>query len=332
MRVQPILVLLVLSATVLAGCSKGSDSTDDSGDAPGLDVTPTTGGIRGIVVDQAIVPVAEATVVISGGQNTTTDAEGLFNFTGLQPGDYLLSVGKPGFTGVQASATVVAGVAAPPIVKVLLERLSTAQPYLDFYKLDGFYECAHGLFFVTDTCDWVPRTAWDSYNESQGSPPPVVPRSALSYTNTQYVDVLPDTYVIVQEAFWTDENVKVLWVMMDQTPIDAGCDCSDSYSNVIQPSPTYNRVDRFDALGGNNTNFTADYVNGDLVGRFPAGESVAVRGFIPFQDAPVLDNTDPNTWYSVAQNFRFTIITSMFHNYSPPEGWTFETKDQFPVG
>jgi hypothetical protein len=344
MRVQPLLVLTLLSAAVLAGCFGSGDGGKKGGDdTPGLAVTDTTGGIRGIVVDSAVSPIEGATVVITGlGKNTTSDEAGLFNFTGLEPGDYLLSVGKPGFTGAQVTASVEAGVATPPIVKVLLARLSTAQPYLDFFKLDGFYECAHGLFFVTDTCDWVPRTAWDTYNESQGSPPPVVPRSALSYYNTQYVDVPMDTYAIIQEAFWTDEQVQVFWVMIDETPIDAGCDCSDSYSNVVAESPTYNRLDRFDALGNNNTEFRVDSVNGDAVGRFPAGETVAVRGFIPFQKEPVCgditdpatcgQNSDPNQWYSVAQNFRFTIITSMFHNYSPPEGWTFETKDQYPVG
>jgi hypothetical protein len=333
MRIQPLLVLTLLSTALLAGCfgpGDGGPKTDD--DTPGLDVTESTGGIRGIVVDPAVVPVEGAAIVIAGSdKNTTSDETGQFTFVGLAPGDYLLSVGKPGFTGAQVTANVVAGVASPPIVKVLLTPLSTATPYLDFYKLDGFYECAHGLFFVTDTCDWVPRTAWDTYNESQGEPP-VVPRSVLSYYNTQYLDVPLDTYAIVQEAFWTDEQVNVFWVMIDETPIDAGCDCSDSYSNVIMESPTYNRLDRFDALGDNNTEFRVDDVNGDAVGRFPAGETVAVRGFIPFQDAPVLDNTDPATWYSVAQNFHFTIITTLFHNYAPPEGWTFETRDQYPVG
>lgn len=325
---RPLLALLLVVATVLAGCSSGSP-----GEPPvdGLDVTDTTGGIRGIVVDQAVVPVVGANVTLSGGQSTTSGEGGTFSFTGLAPGEYFLSVGKPGFQGAQVTATVVAGVPDPPIVKVLLERLSTAQPYLDFFKLDGFYECAHALFFVTDTCDWVPRTGWDVYNESQGSPPPAVPRSALRYYNTQYVDVPADTYAIVQEAFWENEAAPVLWIMIDETPIDAGCDCSDSYSNVVGESPTYNRLDRFLPDGSANTEFRADLVNGDAVGEFPAGQLVAVRGFIPFAESPA-SSGDPNTWAYVATNLSFTVITTLFHNYVPQDGWTFETKDQFPVG
>ena len=343
-----LLAALFLVSAVLAGCSGGSPKAKDV--TGGLDVTDTTGGIRGLVVDQAVVPIAGAFIALSdgSGRNTTSDAEGLFNFTGLAPGTYVLDAGKAGFTQMQTTVEVEAGVPDPPIVKILLSRLTSAQPYLDFFKLDGFYECAHAVFFVTDTCDWVPRTAWDQYNESTGSPPPT-PRSALSYYNTQYIDVPADTYAIIQEGYWTDESVGVFWVMLDETPIDASCDCSDSYTNVVQGSPTYNRMDRYDALGNENTNFTTDLVNGDAVGYFPAGYTVAARGFIPFMDEPACDflenfgdpaactdpanqNTDPNTWYAVAQNFHFTIVTSLFHNYVPPDGWTFETKDQYQVG
>lgn len=292
-------------------------------------MSDTTGVIRGLVVDQSVVPVQGALVTLSGGRNTTSDEAGQFNFTDLAPGDYFLSVGKPGFTGAQVSATVVAGVAAPPIVKVLIERLTTAQPYLDHFKLEGFYECAQAMSFVTDTCDWVPRTAWDVYNESQGSPPPLVPRSALAYTNTQYIDVPMDTYSIVQEGFWTDDNVRTLWVMLDAAPIDASCDCSDHYGSVIGENPVYSRIERFAPDGSNNTEFTNDGF-GDSAGIFPAGLTVASRGFLPPQEA-VGSNQDPNTWVSVAQNFRFVIITSLFHNYAAPEGWTFEAKDQFPL-
>ncbi len=325
MRFQ-LLALVVLVASGFAGCSSGSK--DDSSGAGGLPVDDTTGGIRGLVVDQAVVPVPGALVTLSGGKNTTSDEAGQFNFTGLEPGDYFLSVGKPGFTGVQVSTTVVAGVAAPPIVKILLERLTTAQPYLDHFKLEGFYECAQAMSFVTDTCDWVPRTAWDVYNESQGSPPPVVPRSVLAYTNTQYIDVPMDTYTIIQEGFWTDENVRTLWVMLDAAPIDASCDCSDHYGSIIGENPVYSRISRFAPDGSNNTEFTNDGF-GASAGIFPAGLTVASRGFLPPQEE-VGSNQDPNTWVSVAQNFHFVIITSLFHNYAAPDGWTFETKDQFP--
>ncbi|HJQ93447.1 MAG TPA: carboxypeptidase-like regulatory domain-containing protein [Candidatus Thermoplasmatota archaeon] len=309
MRTQPLLLLALLSAALLAGCAGGGspEPLDEAGeDAPELEVTDTTGGIRGIVVDQSIVPVAGAKVTLSGGPNTTTDEEGLFRFTALEPGDYFVAVSKPGYTSVQQAATVVAGVADPPIVKVLLNRLTTAQPYLDFYKLDGFYECGFALPFITDSCDFGWRTGYDGVNESTGSPPPVIPRSPTAFSNTQFIDVPVDTWTIIQEAFWTDETVTAMMISLDETPIDNACDCSDSYMNEVMAQPTYSRMDTFDE----ETGATSE----------PAGVTAAARGFLPFGDP------------QYALNFRFVVITSLFHNYPAPEGWTFETKDQYPVG
>ncbi len=75
------------------------------------------------------------------------------------------------------------------------------------YKLDGFYECTYATFFVTDSCDWVYRTGWDSVNESYGQPP-AAPRSVQKFHNTQYIDVSDEAWAIVQEGFWMDSSVK----------------------------------------------------------------------------------------------------------------------------
>ena len=305
-RVRPLLAVPFLLLVALSGCAGGSsDPLEDAGEeAPELEVTDSTGGIRGIVVDQSIVPVTGAKVVLSGGRNTTTDEEGLFRFTALEPGDYFVSVTKLGYTSVQQAATVEAGVADPPIVKILLTRLTTAQPYLDHYKLDGYYECGFALPFITDSCDFGYRTAYDEANNT-GNPPPG-PRSPTAFSNTQFIDVPADTWTIIQEAYWTDETVTAMMISLDETPIDNACDCSDSYMNEVMDQPTYGRLDTFDAETGETSE--------------PAGVTAAARGFLPFGDP------------QYALNFRFTIITSLFHNYPAPEGWTFETKDQYPVG
>ncbi|MEA3166853.1 MAG: hypothetical protein QOJ26_1727, partial [Thermoplasmata archaeon] len=65
MRFQ-LIAVLVLVAAGLAGCSSGSkgDPLPDDG-ANDLQVTDTTGGIRGLVVDQAVVPVSGAHVTLT---------------------------------------------------------------------------------------------------------------------------------------------------------------------------------------------------------------------------------------------------------------------------
>lgn len=323
---RAVLTVAFLVAMTLAGCSSGGDGGDDDV----LPVDNDTGGIRGLVVDQAIAPVANAVISLTGGpdagKTAETGADGRFNFTGLAPGEYFVSVAKLGYKGSQVAAPVVAGDAEPPLVKLLLERIATAQPYLDHFKLEGYYSCTFALFFITDSCEFGYRTAWDAANGTGNEPP--VPRSVQNFRNTQYIDIPQDTFTIVQEGFWDEDVVPVFWIMIDETPIDNECDCSPSYGNRIGSGPLINRLERYDATGADNENFTTDY--DDPIGIFPVGKTVASRGFIPFQETPV-GSDDPNRWQATAVNFQFVVITSLFHNYVPDAQWTFETRDSFPI-
>lgn len=307
-----LLPLTLVGMLLLAGCSSEGDDTN----APPLNVSPDKGGIRGLVVDQSITPLAGATVELSGGpdagKTATSGPNGLFNFTDLAPGDYFVSASKAGYKGSQLSTTVVAGQAEPPIVKVLLERLTTAAPYLDHFKLDGYYDCAYGIVFQTDACDWAYRTVWDEYNHSAPPPAPKplpAPRTVQTSINTQYIDITEDSWTIIQEAFWDHDTVTRMMISLDETPIDNACDCSPSYMNVVMESPTYSRLELLTEEGTTQA---------------PAGTTAAARGFIPFADI------DPTT-SQVATNLQFVIITSVFHNYVPAEGWTFETRANFPI-
>lgn len=312
-----LLPLLVVVGLALAGCSGGSPAAPDD---KGIDVTPSTGGIRGVVVDGAIKPIEGVTVFLAGGANTTTGQDGLFVFTGLAAGDYFIQAVKPGFKSSSASTTVVAGVANPPVVKILIERISTAMPFQDTLRLDGFYECAFALFFITDGCDFAYRTAYD---ESPTQPPQPVPRTVQRFTNTQFFSVPADTFSIVQEAFWKDAGVKNFWIMIDETPIDNSCDCSDTYQNVKGPAPLVSRMERYTPDGALNTKFRNDQGWSDTIGEFPTDVVVASRGFVP---------PTATTDVAYAINMQFTILTSLFHNYPAPEGWTFETRSQYPIG
>ena len=303
-----LLTVAVLVAATLAGCSSGEG---DDGNV--LPVDNDTGAIRGLIVDSAITPVAGALITLTSGPDAGKTAEsgvdGLFNFTGLAPGDYFVSVAKAGYKGSQAATTVVAGDPTPELVKLLLDRIATAQPYLDHFKLDGFYDCAFSFgseqqAIITDSCDFVYRTAWDEVNGTGNQPP--VPRTAQKAINTQFIDITDDTFAVVQEAFWDNENVPVLMVTLSSTPIHNDCDCSDKdYLDVTMPNPTFGRKDRYDEKG-------------EIKG-FPTGETVASRGFLSWNSA------------STAQSFQFVVITSLFHNYVPDAEWTFEMRVNYPV-
>lgn len=296
-------VVMVLLLVTLAGCA--DEPAPETEEGPKLDVTDDTGGIRGVVIDQAILPVAGATVRITSAElETTTDEEGLFTFEGLDPGTYFLDVSKPLYSRAQTSVDVVAGVAEPDLVKVHITKLIDGTPYVETHQFEGFYECAFALVFITDQCDMAVRTVHDA-----GVDP--VPRQIQNNINTAYFTWSDSILSIVQEGFWNEDSTPRMWMMVDSTPIDNGCDCSDhTYVSAESGPPTYGRSDIPDEPSP-----PANWPT--------TGEDVAIRGFIPF--------TESATDVAYAIDVKFDIFTSFFHNHIPAEGWNLSEKDRYPV-
>src|SRR5687767_7887744 len=110
-RVARAAAMLPLLSLALAGCS--GDAGDPSGegvpegafDGVDAEATAQTGVIRGIVIDEAITPLADAAVTIPvPGQkplSATTTESGAFAFGGLAPGTYFVKVSKPGYQEAQ---------------------------------------------------------------------------------------------------------------------------------------------------------------------------------------------------------------------------------------
>jgi hypothetical protein len=105
LRAPPFMVLVVLTAGCVGGPAetKATTSLAPSGD----------GAITGVILDDSLQPVADATVRALKDQkeaaSTKTDAGGAFALRGLAPGTYLLSVSKPGFKTFNQSVDVIAG-------------------------------------------------------------------------------------------------------------------------------------------------------------------------------------------------------------------------------
>ncbi len=144
----PTLISLMLLAAIFAGCADSGDAPADPNDIPvdKVDATSTTGGIRGVVVDQSIQPVAGATITLTGVEKTyETDEAGAFVIGGLDPGTYFVTATAPLYDAVQQSVEVVAGVEEPPIQKFLLTRLIAEDPYMWTQKYDGYITCSANI-------------------------------------------------------------------------------------------------------------------------------------------------------------------------------------------
>lgn len=151
-------------AVVLAGCSDGGSAPakDDPFDGfEGELGTGKDGGvIRGVVVDGAIKPVADVKVVLqASGDETRTDGAGRFAFTEVEPGSHFLKASKPGYGTAQQSTDVVAGLADPPVVKILLEADLSYNPFYQEMVFDGYIECSTPLLALCSVPNLGPEAA-----------------------------------------------------------------------------------------------------------------------------------------------------------------------------
>lgn len=137
--------LLLVACLTLAGCS-GAAVEEVSGAPAGV--------IRGVVVDAGVAPVTDATVRVEGTDlQATSDADGAFVFTGLPPGSYFLAASKPGYQSVQAGATVVAGVAEPPLVRLQMDPVPSLVPYALPATHTGWIACEALVAMFLQPCD-----------------------------------------------------------------------------------------------------------------------------------------------------------------------------------
>jgi hypothetical protein len=147
---------------LLAGCAAKPDAAPEPvADFTDLDLaaTATTGLIRGIVVDEAIRPVPDVKLTLQteqGPREATSADDGAFGFDDLPGGTYFIQAAKPGFAPAQTSTDVVAGVAEPPVVKVLLVLDPGTRPFFEAYNWDGFIECsARAILLGVAACEGV---------------------------------------------------------------------------------------------------------------------------------------------------------------------------------
>lgn len=312
--------LLALSLAWLAGCSEAPEA--DLGDAPGLEVTDSTGGIRGVVVDDRIRPVADASVKVTGPgveRGTTTDAEGRFAVTALAPGSYFVTVSSPVHREVQSSAEVVAGVEDPPLVRVQLERLFTQDPYSVQVVREGFFECsqANAGLYSSSNC------VYDPYRWALGPPSPTQPVDNVTHQEREWhSDVQPGWQQLVFEMQWepTSQGTSAAMGIVVST-FKPERDGAHWFAEFEGPSPIRGQLD---------VGETHDSASGMEPEQVPPEGLANMSYFVAVRSPPDATCAVFCAPPGLAVNQQFTLYLTMFHYGVPPEGWSLVAGDPLP--
>jgi hypothetical protein len=311
-------------ASFLAGCTGGGPSAAEEDPFAGvqLQVSSTTGGIRGIVVDERITPISGATIDLTGAnvaQTAKSDEEGRFSFSNLAPGTYFLAVSSTLHLPAQTSVDVVAGEAEPPITKVLLNRLFSQQPFSEQTKVDGFIQCNQaGVYYGSAPCvtDFTGVVGGDLEGTVPGcTPAGCAPqlRRVLTEQRGFRTAVGPGWQRIILEMSWQETSET-----FDRMGI------TFSYNETQRPaSHWYARSDSTSPLRMEIKTGEVDETHQDEPEMIPPEGHPDLYYFVGVRQSafPV-----PN----VAVNQQFQLFQTNFYYGLPPEGWAIVNGDALP--
>lgn len=313
-RVAPGLIVLCL---LVAGCAQdggGADEDEVQDIGVELEATDTTGIIRGVVVDERIVPLVGVNVTLTQapGLSTRTNENGGFGFEGLEPGTYFMQVEKIGYFSVQASADVVAGDPEPPLVRVILKANPVAKPFWQASTYEGYIQCTTSVLVLCGIANVLTgdditndRFAWDQYFASNAS-------------------------LIQAEMVWDTTQALSPELYFELEALNDACEKDDD--------------ERYESVGSflNNTSGVSPIyatINQTQVEAWDIGEVCPVWVSIfsgGVSGAPCLDavpdplNRVPGWCVGFTVQQRFTMFFHTFHGYMPPAGWRFAEQGDPP--
>ena len=313
---RPQVAVCLLTVLAMAGCSSPA-AEEDAAQFEDLSdgVSSTTGGIRGVVVDERIVPIEGAKVELNGASQgaATSDDQGRFVFSSLVPGTYFLKASSPLHTETQSSVDVVAGLEEPPIVRIQLERLFKQDPYSIQIVRDGFFECSQAGAGLYSSSNCV----YDPYKWAFGPDEPS-PTQPVDNVTTQerewHADVNPGWQQLVFEMQWepttqsTSKNMGI--VVSTYKPERDGAHC---FAEFEGSTPIRGQID----VGEEHETgcgVEPDEIPPEGMQRMSYFVSVRTDGFTP----------------GFAVNQQFRVYLTMFHYGLPPEGWSIVNGDKLP--
>ena len=295
-------ILLVAAGVAMSGCFGGQ--ADDSGESAakvrygGLVLQQEPGSLKGLVVDEAIRPIAGASVrVVEADQKTTTSQGGLFTFLELASRSYTVEVTAPGYLPTAVAASVFDDQVGQ-VVKVILQADAGAQPYFLVQRFEGFIVCSLNIH---NTCTQV--------NEFTGS-------EVVAGDNSRWLlRVDPGPTYLQSEMTWDSTQFMGTDLYFEQTVTGEGCGHdlgtlgSGDVGDTSGPSPL-----RLSYASNELATFQLNRADCALAHKAFAGDST---------DAPPFG-------FGAAVQQDFTWYATAFYSYAPPPEWIFVRDGPYP--
>lgn len=305
MRSHVLSALLVLGLMV-AGCA---DKAGDAGGAPGGDGEAQPGTLEGVVVDDAIRPVAGVRIDLDNAFNSTTGTDGTFRFDAVAPGAHVVRATKNGYADA-VTQVVVAASEPTPLVKLVLLVDASDLAYAEVQKIEGYIECgtdtANRYFAACGTGNVASFILCAQTSVCQGNV------TGDSYIVIQRFDRTP-SFLVVEVAWtptqllgstfsvWLGSATKEQLQFYPETP---------SVWNITEgESPLYGTMNSTmlnDSGIGKDSWFLAQMFAGDAGQTGPVALGVVVQQ-------------------------RFEMFLTSFYGYEPPADWRFATTGMPPL-
>lgn len=297
MRTATVLLLVL----ALAGCFGASDGKAED-EAP-------SGVLHGVVVDEAIRPLAGARVSLglADGQEVAviTGDDGAWGFGGLSAGVYLVRTTLFGYSVDQTQANVTLGDLEPPRVRIVLVFNQTIVTRIESFVFDGYLQCSMTAVAVRQACNAneATRPVCD-----MGAPCPP--------------DVTDDKFLAVHTV-----SSGGIAFLQSELNWDASSGLGESLRAVPGSRDATGALQDFEAAEGPSpliVPMTGEVANALAIGN---GKDYAVRVFSSYAsgtEPPCLPSPAGCQWgVGMAFQQRFGMVTHVFYGFTPPEGWQF---------
>ena len=333
------LVALLAGSAASAGCA--GKAADDGATADGQSTSPAgVGSILGVVVDDAVRPLAEANVTAngpSGTLNATTDAAGEFRFDGLAAGVYIVEVRKPLYISHQQAVTVVES-AEPDTTRFLLTFEASSVPYANLYKVEGFYECGAYPMRICSNVNIATSVVLCAYN------PALCLGNVTQDRSLFFQWVEPGLDFLQTEMSWeptTDTGTELGLLIGGGTEEELrGGANLPAYNGSYGPSPIMLRVSNHEGVPNWCTENTGneDCESPDVLNRSRIGVERALLVQVDMGPTyrvadscgvPDVQEVQPcGTGFNAQQPY--TLFITTFYGYEPPVDWLFSTTGELP--